>query len=152
MTKTFQIDFPKFTRFGVGFDRIFDEIEHRMAMADTSGYPPYNLTRVGDNKYVIELAVAGFSERDLSIELKDSVLTIKGNILSEVKDEEENKETPVTTVLWKGLSSRQFNRQFTLSDDVEVLDAGLKNGILTVNLVRNIAPEEEPKKIAIKTS
>jgi molecular chaperone IbpA len=101
-------------------------------------YPPYNIKKVDENKYVIEMAVAGFGKQDLELELQDGTLTIKGNVSSEDAD-----------YIYKGIAERAFTRQFTLADTVEVKNADLINGMLKIWLERFIPEEKKPKKISI---
>jgi molecular chaperone IbpA len=103
-------------------------------------YPPYNIRKVDDNKYVIELAVAGFGKQDIELELQDGVLTIKGQTSA-------NNEA--TEFLFKGIADRSFTRQFTLADTVEVKNADMLNGMLRIWLERFIPEEKKPKKIDI---
>jgi molecular chaperone IbpA len=103
------------------------------------GYPPYNIRQVKDNKYVIEMAVAGFGKSDIEITMEDNKLVIKGN----AKDEEGE-------YLYKGIANRGFNREFTLADKVEIKDAELVNGMLKVWLENIVKTQDAIKKIAIK--
>lgn len=123
----------------------FDEILKRLAtvsenLPKISAYPPYNIVKVDDNKYVIEIAVAGFGKQDLEIELKEGVLTVKGNI--------DAKDTAFD-FLYKGIADRAFTRSFTLADTVEVKNADLINGMLKIWLERFIPEEKKAKKIDI---
>jgi molecular chaperone IbpA len=132
--------FPKQFNTTVGFD----EILKRLATASEnfpklSAYPPYNIRKVDDNKYVIEIAVAGFGQQDLEIELKEGVLSVKGNV--ESKD--------ATDYLFKGIADRAFTRTFTLADTVEVKNADLINGMLKIWLERFIPEEKKAKKVPI---
>lgn len=126
----------------VGFDRVFDHLEnvHRSMSKVIPSYPPYNIKKVDDNKYVIELAVAGFGKQDLEMELKEGVLAIKGSTSSNDSD----------TFLYKGIADRAFTRQFTLADTVEIQNAELINGMLKIWLENIIPDEKKPKKIDIK--
>ena len=134
-------DYDPFTT--VGFDRIFNRINQLQKSATkTVTYPPYNITKKSDTTYIIELAVAGFSEEDIDVEVKDSVLTVSGNVLS--VDENE--------YIHKGIAARAFERTFTLADTVIVKDATLKNGMLRIMLENVIPEEKKPQKIAINTS
>lgn len=136
-------DFTKFDPFFVGAERImkqFADVESLMAK-NIPNYPPYNIKKVDDNKYVIEMAVAGFGRSDLEILLEDGKMTINGKV---------SGDTDNIEVLHKGISSRPFSRQFTLADSVIVKDADLMNGMLRVFL-ENIIPEaKKPKKVDIK--
>ena len=126
----------------VGFDRMFDTFETRFANQASNNYPPHNVVQLDDTHYVIEVAVAGFKEDEIDIELKDNVLTVKG----EQKKDEDAKEP---TYLHRGISSRNFTRTFPLAEHVEVRAANVQNGILAVALELVIPEEKQPKKIAI---
>lgn len=132
--------FPKQFNTTVGFD----EIIKRLATATENfpkmaTYPPYNIRKVAENKYVIEIAVAGFGQQDLEIEMKEGVLSVKGSV--ESKD--------ATDYLFKGIADRAFTRQFTLADTVEVKNADLINGMLKIWLERFIPEEKKAKKVPI---
>jgi molecular chaperone IbpA len=123
----------------IGFEPILKRLsEMSEAMPKIPTYPPYNIKKVDENKYVIELAVAGFGKQDLELELQDGTLTIKGNVSSEDAD-----------YIYKGIAERAFTRQFTLADTVEVKNADLINGMLKIWLERFIPEEKKPKKINI---
>lgn len=122
----------------LGFDRLFNELD-RVSAGSTNSYPPYNVVTEADDKYTIEVAVAGFSKDDLTIEEHNGQLTIRG----EVGSEDERK------YLHKGISSRKFERVFTLADHVHVTDAVVENGLLSVTLVREVPEELKPRTIAI---
>ena len=139
MTKLFpQLDFHKFDPFAVGFDKMFDDLQE-MAKK-TASYPPYNIKQVKDNKYVIEMAVAGFGKSDIEMTLDGNKLVIKGA----TKDDTE------TDYLYKGIANRSFERTFTLADKVEIKDAELVNGMLKVWLENMIKAQDAIKKITIK--
>jgi len=123
----------------VGFDRLFDEID-RFSTPQT--YPPHNLINVAENKYQIELAIAGFSEADISIEYKDGTVVVTGD-----KGERDERE-----YAHHGISSRRFERTFKLADHVEVTGASLNNGILAIDLERIVPEELMPRKIEIQTT
>jgi molecular chaperone IbpA len=107
----------------------------------SAGYPPYNVVQENEDEYTISLAIAGFSMADLDITLEKNVLTIEGT----------SPEVPEgKTYLHKGIGNRNFRRQFTLAEHIEVEDAELENGMLHINLVRNIPEAQKPKKIAIR--
>ena len=134
----------------VGFDDMFKNLEHvtRTVQKSMSSYPPYNIKKVAENRYVIELAVAGFGKQDLELELKDGILSVKGRTSLDAL----NKALDGTDVsyLYKGIADRAFTRQFTLADTVEIKNAELINGMLKVWL-ENIIPEhKKPKKIDIE--
>lgn len=131
-------DLAPLYRSTVGFDRLFSMLDGFDA---APGYPPYNIERTGENDYRITVAVAGFAESELSIEAKENTLTIKGE--KQVK-EEKNGE-----VLYQGIAARAFERQFQLADHVTVKGANLENGLLHVELVREIPEAKKPRQIAI---
>ena len=137
-------NFNQLTPFAVGFERHFnrlsDYVEHN---ATSTGFPPYNIQKVEDFKYEIEMALAGFSKEDLEIEKADGVLSIRSTKETNAKDDDE-------FTLHRGISYRKFNRKFTLAEDVEVIDAILKDGLLTITLEQIVPEEKKPKKIAIK--
>jgi molecular chaperone IbpA len=124
----------------LGFDHIFDELQKIRAHAN-DGYPPHNVIKTGDKTYTVELAVAGFTREDLSIELKDHVLTIKG---------ERAQRRPEEQYVHRGLSTRKFVKSYRLSEYTEVVGADLKDGILTVDLEVIVPEEQKPKLITIK--
>ena len=130
--------FGQFRPFAIGFDRYFEDLE-RMSNITQTNYPPYNVVKEDDEHFSVELAVAGFSKKDVSITKEKNVLVIEGKVEDESKDFDH-----------KGLASRAFKRSFTLADDVEISGASLKDGILVVSLER-IIPEED-KPISIKIS
>ena len=129
-------DFERALGITVGFDSMFYRLfgdSHRLETA--SSFPPYNIRKDGEEKYTIEMAVAGFSQEDLEIELKEGVLTVMS------KSEKEEKE-----YLHRGIAKRAFSRSFTLSDDIVVKGADLVNGMLTIDLER-IVPEEKKARL-----
>ena len=132
---------------GIGFDNMFDRFEKLQAnmIQQSNNYPPYNIKKVEENKYVIELAVAGLGRQDLELELQDSVLTIKGNTTLDTVLEDGID----VTYLHKGIANRNFNRKFTLADNVEIKNAQFINGMLKVWLESIIPESKKPKKIDI---
>jgi molecular chaperone IbpA len=134
-------DLTPFYRSTVGFDRVFGLLD-QLADGSSQTYPPYNIERTGENAYRITMAVAGFGEGDLSIEAKESTLTVKGEKKSET--EEKDRE-----FLYRGIGARTFERRFQLADHVEVKGATLENGLLHVDLVREIPEAMKPRTIAI---
>ena len=128
--------------FTVGFDDVLTQIQElsQTAAKSVPGYPPYNIKQVKDNKYVIEMAVAGFAKQDIEITLKGNDLVIKG----ESKDAEDEQ------FLWKGIANRAFQRTFTLNDKIEIKDAEIANGMLKVWLENIYKAQETIKKIAVK--
>ena len=141
MTKTLtlrSLDIPSIHKFGIGFDNMFDELA-RMNAQQSLNYPPYNIVKNTDDSFDIQVAVAGFSEGEIVVNLDNRVLTIKG----------EKTEDLVAEYLHKGISTRDFVREFTLAEHVEVIHAAQKDGILTINLERIVPEEKRPKAIAI---
>lgn len=134
------INLPDFyNTFSVGFDESIKRLEQFSKTAKSLGYPPYNIIKTDDNKYVIELAVAGFGKQDIELELKENTLSISGKI------ESDND----SSYIYKGIADRGFVRKFNLADTVEIKNAQLINGMLRVWL-ENIIPEnKKPKKIEI---
>lgn len=142
-----------FDKFFVGFDnlvkRISEQSEQALKVA-ASNYPPYNIKKVDENKYIIEMAVAGFGRQDLELELADSKLVIKGNVKSgEPAEQDSNNEWTWPQVLYQGLAFRPFTRTFTLNDNVVIKNAELVNGILRVILEYIIPESKKPTKIEI---
>jgi molecular chaperone IbpA len=131
-------DLTPLYRSTVGFDRLFSMLDGFEA---APGYPPYNIERTGDNAYRISVAVAGFSESELSIEAKENTLTIKG--------EKQVKTDAGGEVLYQGIAARAFERVFQLADYVQVKGAALENGLLHVDLVREIPEAKKPRQIPI---
>jgi len=131
-------DLAPLYRSTVGFDRLFSMLDGFEA---APGYPPYNIERTGENDYRISVAVAGFGQNELSIEAKENTLTIKGE--KQVKDEQNGD------VLYQGIAARAFERVFQLADYVTVKNASLENGLLHVDLVREIPEAKKPRQIPI---
>lgn len=134
-------DLPGINRFAVGFDRLFDELHRTANNVNGTNYPPYNIVKHSETEYTIEVAVAGFAEEDLDVEVVNNELTIKG--------ERHNVEATETVYLHQGIAARNFTRSFALADNVEVKGATVKNGILTVDLVHIIPEAAKPRKVAI---
>lgn len=136
-------DLAPLYRSTVGFDRLFSLLD-QVGGFDTpsSSYPPYNIERTDENAYRVTVAVAGFTENDLSIEVKENTLTIRGE--KQVKDGEKSGE-----VLYQGIAARAFERRFQLADHVEVKGASLENGLLHVDLKREIPEAMKPRQIPI---
>jgi molecular chaperone IbpA len=137
-------DLTPFYRSTVGFDRLFSLLDQ--ATSDgSSGYPPYNIERTGDNAYRISVAVSGFAQGELSIVAKENTLTIKGEKVANENDKETSE------VLYRGIAARAFERVFQLADFVIVKNASLENGLLHVDLVREIPEAKKPRNIPIAT-
>jgi len=134
-------DLTPFYRSTVGFDRLFSLLDQ--ATADGSPvYPPYNIERTGENAYRISVAVAGFSEGELSIVAKENTLTIRGDKQTKTDDKQ-------GSVLYQGIAARAFERVFQLADHVEVKGARLENGLLHVDLTREVPEAKKPRQIPI---
>ena len=140
--KPFPFEDSPFFQHTVGFDRVFDQLER--VRGDLEGrtaltkYPPYNIVKLSDDEFSIEMAIAGFSKDDLDVEIKENVLSVKGS-----KTEEDGKRSFVH----KGIGGRSFERHFTLADHVEVIGGDLIDGILVIELKRVIPESELPRKI-----
>ena len=145
MTKNISI-WNSLRPFSVGFDSIFDEFDRMLELTErySSNYPPYNIKRVNDKDYKIEVALAGYSKGDIEVELKDRTLIVRNKAKEQIIDEKNSG------VIHKGISTRQFERNFTISEDIKVKDAELKNGLLTINLERIIPEEKKPRLVDIK--
>ena len=140
-----RIDFSPLYRSTVGFDRLFQILDQVGGAETVPAYPPYNIERTGENTYRISVAVSGFSESELSIVAKENALTIKGE-----KVASENKDQP--EVLYRGIASRAFERVFQLADHVQVKNASLEDGLLHVDLVREIPEAKKPRSIPINVN
>lgn len=136
------VDFSPLYRSTVGFDRLFTMLDTLAQPDQAQTYPPYNIERTGENTYRITMAVAGFDETELSLEAHAHVLTVKGE-----KSDEPTEGT--SEYLYRGIAKRAFERRFQLADHVEVQAASLKNGLLHIDLLRNIPEAMKPRKIAI---
>ena len=135
-------DIANLPRFAIGFDRIFDELNRTFTNSKNDGnYPPYNIVNLPGDKFLIEVAVAGFEESELDVEVKENILSVKGT-------KNADKQTEID-YLHKGISDRNFVRTFTLNPDIHVKGATVKNGILAIALELVVPEEQRPKKIAI---
>lgn len=133
------IDFAPLWRSTIGFDRLFDLAQQSTRWAGEETYPPYNIEKVTDDRYAISLAVAGFSPDELSITAEQNTLTVEGH--KAVKEEKQ--------MLYQGISSRSFRRVFSLADHVQVQGAAIDNGLLKIDLVRELPEAMKPRKITI---
>lgn len=140
-----RFDLAPFYRSTVGFDRLFSLLDQANGVDGAPTYPPYNIERTGENAYRISVAVAGFTEPEISIVFKSNTLSIKGEKTSATKDDSD-------AVLYRGIASRAFERTFQLADFVEVKKATLENGLLHVDLVREIPEAMKPRTIAINVA
>lgn len=141
MTRLTTLDLPSFHRATIGFDRMFNELERQFANSPNgNGYPPYNIAQINDDEFMISIAVAGFGMDNLDITKDMNILRIEGTT---------PKGDESVTYLHKGIGGRNFRREFTLADHVEVEGATLELGMLNVHLKRVVPEELQPKKIAI---
>jgi molecular chaperone IbpA len=146
MTKTLHLrtlDIPQLHKFGIGFDNMFDELMRVSAQQSSTNYPPYNVVQITEDEYMISLAVAGFGFDNLSVTKEKNFLIIEG------KEYQSDSEQIVPNYLHKGISNRDFRREFKLADHVEIENAHLELGILNIHLKREIPEEQKPKSIAI---
>ncbi len=138
-------DFAPFYRSTIGFDRLLSLLDkHAGVDAATPSYPPYNIERTGENAYRITLAVAGFAENELSVETRENTLTVRGAKDAAPKADGESRET-----LYQGIAARAFERRFHLADHVNVTGAKSQNGLLHIELVREVPEAQKPRSIAI---
>jgi molecular chaperone IbpA len=136
------LDFAPFYRSTVGFDRFFSMLDQMNGLeGPVLGYPPYNIERASEDRYRISVAVAGFTDDELSIEAKENKLTIRG--------EKHANDAATDAVLYQGIAARSFERTFQLADHVEVKGASLENGLLNVELVRELPESMKPRAILI---
>ena len=142
------LDIPSIHKFGIGFDSIFEDIHRLATVAGKDNYPPYNVIQIDEDHYSIELALAGIDKDALDIELDQNQLTIS---TKKVEGLETPLETKELQYLHKGISNRSFSRSFTLADHVIVTGADMRNGILKVNLERQLPDELKPRKIDISS-
>lgn len=138
-------DFSPFRRSTVGFDRLFDMLENSSLSQGQENYPPFDLIKLGDNVYRIELAVAGFRPGELDITAQQNVLIVTGR----KKDEPEEKGN---SYIYRGIATRSFERRFALADHIQVKGADMKDGLLSIELVREIPEAMKPRKIDIGSS
>jgi molecular chaperone IbpA len=148
MTKTLTLrsfDIPALTKFGIGFDNMFDDLMRVNAQQSSTNYPPYDIVQLNDDEYMISVAVAGFGYDDLSVTKDKKILVIEGKHSRETVENEDS----VAKYLHKGISERGFRREFQLADHVEITNAHLELGILSIHLKREVPEEAKPKTIAI---
>jgi molecular chaperone IbpA len=141
MTKLTTLDLTPFYRNSIGIDRLFDRIVNQIDSAASTNYPPYDIVRTGDETYEIRVAVAGFVQADIDVEFNNGTLIVKG--------EKATEEGTEVEYLHHGISGRSFIRTFSVAEYVEVKDAVLADGILTVKLERLVPESQKPKKIAV---
>jgi molecular chaperone IbpA len=134
------IDFAPLYRSTVGFDQLFNLLDTVGGLEAANAYPPYNIERLGDNEYRITMAVAGFSQDEIKVDVKEQTLTVAGARKAEVAERR---------YLHRGIAARNFERRFQLADHIEVKGADLQDGLLHVDLVRNVPERLKPRTIAI---
>lgn len=125
----------------IGFDAMFDQLDRRFANSLQTNYPPHNQIKLGDNDYLIQLAVTGFNKSEISVQVEGNILTIKGESMTTV--------WPAEAYLHRGLSTRDFVKEFPLAEHIEVTGAEIENGMLNIRLIRNIPESAKPKVIDI---
>ncbi len=133
--------FDPFRNLTVGFDNIFDQLSS-LSQFEIPKYPPYNIKKVDDNKYQLEMALAGFTKTDLEVEVKDNTLTVTGNSSDDIEN--------TNSFVYKGIAQRAFTRQWTLMNYLKVFSANFKDGVLVVDMELNEPEEEKGKKIEVK--
>ena len=138
-------DFAPFRRSSVGFDRLFDMLENSSFGGPQENYPPFDLIKSGDNEYRIELAVAGFRPDEIDITAQQNVLVVSGR-------KAEESEEKGSSYVYRGIANRSFERRFALADHIQVRGADMKDGLLSIELVREIPEAMKPKKINIGAS
>ena len=146
MTKTLTLrsfDLPALTKFGIGFDNMFDELLRVNAQQSNNNYPPYNIVQINDDEFMISLAVAGFGHDNLTVTKEKNFLIIDG------KHSTDTVNTDNINYLHKGISERNFRREFQLADHVEITNAHLELGVLNLHLKREVPDSAKPKTIAI---
>lgn len=137
-------DFSPLFRSTIGFDRMASLLDSAMKAADhDAGYPPYDIMQAGDDRYRITLSIAGFSEEDLTVEQQERQLVVSGS---------KSDKADSTTYLHRGIATRDFRREFHLADHVSVTGANLSNGLLTIDLIREVPEEMKPRRIEIRES
>jgi molecular chaperone IbpA len=134
------VDFAPLYRSTVGFDRLFNLLDSVTGLEAPTAYPPYNIERLGDNEYRITMAVAGFAQDEIKVDVKEQTLTVSGARQPEVKERQ---------YLHRGIAARNFERRFQLADHIEVKGADLQDGLLHIELVRNVPERLKPRTIAI---
>ena len=139
-------DFSPFYRSTIGFDRLLGLLDKTAGLeASVPSYPPYNIERTGENAYRISLAVAGFADNELSVETREGVLTVRG--VKGAQEKDEKRET-----LYQGIAARAFERRFHLADHVTATQAACENGLLHIDLVREVPEAQKPRAIPIQAA
>ena len=148
MTRTLtlrSLDIPSIHKFGIGFDNMFDELMRVSAQQSSTNYPPYDIVQINEDEYMISMAVAGFGHDNLTVTKDKKFLIVEGKHSRETVENED----ATTKYLHKGISERSFRREFQLADHVEISNAHLELGILSVHLKREVPEDAKPKTIAI---
>jgi len=139
-------DFSPFYRSTIGFDRLLGMLDKSAGLeASAPSYPPYNIERTGENAYRISLAVAGFADNELSVETREGVLTVRG--VKSAQEKDDKRET-----LYQGIAARAFERRFHLADHVSATQAACENGLLHIDLVREVPEAQKPRAIPIQAA
>ena len=138
------LDIPSIHKFGIGFDNMLEELLRVNQQQANTNYPPYNIVKQDEDHFAIEIAVAGFREGDINITVEKNILTIKGEQVQDLDEDVKEVE-----YVHRGISARNFARTFTLADHVEVVGATVENGILRIELERQVPEEQKPKTVAI---
>ena len=133
-------DLERFMGLSIGFDSMFNRMMNPPTTQQDSGYPPYNIRKVDDYNYVIEIALAGFSERDIEVEVADGVISVRSK---------EDKDTAEAEYVHRGIARRSFSKSWTLSDDMIVNGAEFQNGLLNINLEKVVPDEKKPRIVPI---
>ena len=139
-------DFSPFYRSTVGFDRLLNLLDKASGADNAQTYPPYNIERTGENNYRITLAVAGFAEHELAVETREGVLTVRGGKEAPKQDADKRE------MLYQGIAARAFERRFHLADHVSAVKATVENGLLHVDLVREVPEAQKPRTISIQSA
>jgi len=139
------LDPTRINTYSIGFDRMFDSLTSASGFTQQTNYPPYNIIKKSDTEFLIEVAVAGFSKKDVEVRMSENRLNI-----SSIDLRTSEMDMDDTEYLHKGISARSFKRAFTLSDDVVVKEANMENGILSISMERVIPEDKEPRTIEIK--
>ncbi|MEJ0096120.1 MAG: Hsp20 family protein [Methylocella sp.] len=142
-----QFDLSPLYRSTIGFDRLFNMLDQAAGLDAAPSYPPYDIERTGEDAYRISIAVAGFAEKELAVETKDNTLSVRG-LRCPPKEGEQTK----AEMLYRGIASRAFERRFQLADHVLVTSASLENGLLHIDLLREVPEARKPRQIPIGTS
>jgi molecular chaperone IbpA len=128
----------------IGFDTMFDQMERRYGNSINNNYPPHNILKTGENQYEIQIAVTGFEKDEISVTVESNVLTVKGEGAESIRHEQ-----PEIVYLHRGLALRDFERGFTLAEHMKVISAEIKNGILTIQIEREIPESAKPRVIDV---